>query len=176
MRSIVVFAWFVLAAMWICVVGADAELRQVQEADGEWSRHIDEFAWTGPLFIKGLRSLKQVRRLSLLRSETVTTVPNPFIDGETNEFRTLTFEGLKISGLVRSNGDFGLTSLVITSAKWQVRDGLGVGTRAARIAGILGPPVEKTEALLRYRGDVEQINFYIANDVITKLEFFYYFD
>jgi len=105
-----------------------------------------------PCSWKGRRTLQQIRTLSTLLSEKIEKAPNPHVAGQIDEFRTLTFVGLELYGLVTPTLEFWPITAVITTARWNVRDGLNVGASAVRIERVLGPPMEKTGAVLEYQG------------------------
>ena len=65
---------------------------------------------------------------------------------------------------------------MITSSKWKVRHRLDIGTNAGRIEKILGPPMTRENAVLRYEGESERVNFYVENGIIKKVEFLHYVD
>jgi len=147
-----------------------------QEALHDRLRRVDEFVWDGPLFMKGRRTLQQVRNLSRLLGEKVQKSPNPHVGGQIDEFRTLTFEGLELYGRVTPAQEFSPITAVITTPRWRIRNGLDVGSSAARVASVLGQPMQTTGAILEYQGESERVNFHVGNGIIKKIEFFYYAD
>src|SRR5882757_1669651 len=111
-----------------------------QDAVFDRLHRVDEFAWDGLLFMKDRRTLQQVRNLSKLLGEKVERTPNPHIEGQTIEFRTLVFEGLELHGHITPAQEFSPTTAIITASAWKIRSGLDVGSRATRIKSVLGPP------------------------------------
>ncbi len=158
------------------MINTRAEEVRAQSSVHDRLHRIDEFVWDGRLFMKGRLSLQQVTALSTVLKQEIAQAPNRHLPGQINEYRTLVFEGLELYGLVTPTQEFWTITTVITSSKWKVRHGLGIGTSASRIENVLGPPMERANGVLRYEGESERVNFHVENGVITKLEFVHYVD
>jgi hypothetical protein len=155
---------------------ADAGTRPTQETAEERLDRIDEFVWGGRLFLMDRPTLQHVRGLSSLLKEKIEKAPNRHSPQQIDEYQTLTFEGLELYGRVTPTQEFQTITTVITSAKWKVRNGLNVGTNASRIETLLGPPLQRTNKVLRYEGESERVNFYVEKGIIKKVEFWDYVD
>ena len=167
---------FVALAVATSMISTCAEEIWAQPPGYDRLHRIDEFVWDGCLFMKGRQSLHQVAALSTLLKEKIEQAPNRHVPGQINEYRTLTFDGLELYGLVKPNKEFRTITTVITSSKWKVRHRLDIGTNAGRIEKILGPPMTRENAVLRYEGESERVNFYVENGIIKKVEFLHYVD
>ena len=124
----------------------------------------------------GRPTLQHVRGLSSLLKEKIEKAPNRHSPQQIDEYRTLTFEGLELYGRVTPTQEFQTITTVITSAKWKVRHDLNVGTNASRVETLLGPPLQRTNKVLRYQGESERVNFYVEKGIIKKVEFWDYVD
>jgi hypothetical protein len=142
-----------------------------------WARQafIDKFVREAPVFIVD-NSLQALRTIGLLKKETVKEVPNPHIPDKLEEFRTLTFDGLVLYGHMRSPEELSPIKITVTGTRWNILHDLNVGTPADGIEEILGPPTEKSDDLIIYRGETERVKFYIKGDTIKKIELIYYAD
>src|SRR6266446_6876357 len=105
MRPKITLALLVLA-MATSVVDTRGQGARTQETVDDRLRRVDEFVWDGALFMKGRRTLQQIRTLSTLLSEKIEKAPNPHVAGQIDEFRTLTFVGLELYGLVTPTLEF----------------------------------------------------------------------
>src|SRR5207249_10441382 len=112
---------------------------------------IDRFAWDGPLFLKD-KSLPALRRLGQLKAETVEKAANRHNPAQTDEFRTLRFDGLEIYGFVRASQEFWPIHVTITNVHWKVLHGLDVGAPSERDLKVLGQPKEMTGNIMTYQG------------------------
>ncbi|HKW91628.1 MAG TPA: hypothetical protein VJX92_06995 [Methylomirabilota bacterium] len=138
-------------------------------------RRIDQFLRDRPAFLGG-HSLQELRKLAPLRAERIEKEADPQAAGRELEYRRLNFDGLELVGRVESPGGFSPLQVTVTSAKWKLRQGLGVGTSVQRVESLLGPPMEQEEGLLRYRGTSEQATFHVRRGVIERVELQYRVD
>jgi hypothetical protein len=175
LRQSIVFALLVVAIAGSAVAAYGNGARPRLSADDRL-RRIDEFVWEGALFMKGHRTLPQVRRLPTFRDEKIQKAANPHVNGQTDEYRTLRYEGLEVYGLVTPSLEFRPIRMSITTSRWKIRDGLVVGTSPARIARVLGPPTVHTGSVVQYQGETERVSFHVENGIITKIEFLHYAD
>ena len=167
----------VLLATLVSASGADARADgpPPEEAVRERLARVDRFAWDGPSFIQD-SSLERVRGLGKRLREEIRKVPNRHVAGQVDEYRTLVFDGLELYGRVTSAQEFWPVTVAVTSAKWKIRDDLNVGTSAARIQAVLGPPMEVKGNVLLYEGETERVKFYVDRGAIRRIEFLYYAD
>jgi len=136
---------------------------------------IDRFAWDGPLFLKD-KSLPALRRLGQLKAESVQKAANRHNPAQTDEFRTLRFDGLEIYGFVGASQELWPIHVTITDVHWKVLHGLDVGAPSERVLNVLGQPKEMTGNIMTYQGETERVDFHVSKNRITKIEFHYYLD
>jgi|SRR5690242_5384942 hypothetical protein len=135
-------------------------------------RRIDQFLRDRPAFLGG-RSLQELRKLAPLRAERIEKEVDPQAADRELEYRRLNFDGLELVGRVEAPGGFSPLQVTVTSPRWKLRQGLGVGTPVQRVESVLGPPMEQEEGMLRYQGTREQATFHVRRGVIERVELQY---
>lgn len=139
---------------------------------------IDQFAYSGPLFIKGKSSLTEFRSLGSVLHERHEKKSNPYDEKLKDEFVVLVFDGLEIYGRVdkRASKKFLPIRIKITSPKWRISGGLDIGADAKMVKSKLGSPTKRSVGSEEYCGETECVLFYIKDGRISSVEFFYYAD
>ena len=159
-------------------VNADEiDLSNFQEMMARMAK-VDNFAYEGPSFLKGL-SIEKVRALGELKDEIKEEVENKYYEGETNPYYTFIFkDGLEVRCRYVTKHVSGphvqFIYVKITSKTWPISNDLGVGKNISNLDDALGAPSEIKPSLLMYRGETEEVRFSHNNGIITKIEFIYY--
>jgi hypothetical protein len=60
--------------------------------------------------------------------------------------------------------------VVVTSAKWPIKNGLRVGVPVSRVLKALGGPGDVVP-LLQYNGESEHVEFTVSRGHVTRIEF-----
>jgi len=155
-----------------------ADLIQTQrQAVFEHQHKIDEFAWDGKRFLPD--SVERVRALDRIVHEESETVQDPNSQSPFPvRYTKLRFEnGLEVS--FRTFGtpiQIQFTGLTISSTKWPVNKGLGVGAPLTRVREVLGTPNEASDRWIKYHGETEQVTFFLKNGRVSSVAFDYYAD
>ncbi len=136
---------------------------------------IDRFVDEGPQFL-GKKTLPELRKLGVLKREKVEKSPNPHIPGKVVEYRTLVFDGLEIYGDVHEPQKLAPIRVVVTSSKWQIQNGLSVGSPETSVTEALGKPNKVHGGSLEYCGETDCVYFFTAKGKVTKIEFSFYAD
>ena len=139
---------------------------------------IDRFALEGPRFLKSVTRIPiaTLRALAPLRQEQVKKAANPHDPLKVDEFRTLTFDGLEIYGFMGDQGELWPVRISVSSPDWEIAEDLRVGSDAARVQTVLGEPTTSSTEARLYQGDIQNVNFFLRDGKIAKIEFIYYLD
>lgn len=139
---------------------------------------IDQFAYSGPLFLKGKSNLAELRLLDSVLHEQHEEKSNPYDEKLKDEFVSLDFDGLEIYGRIdkRVSMNFLPIRIKITSPKWSIWGGLDIGADAKMVKNKLGTPTKNTVGSEEYCGETECVVFYVKSGKISGVEFFYYAD
>lgn len=142
------------------------------------AERIDRFALEGPRFLKDVTRipLVELRKLAPVRSEQAKKAANLHDPVKVDEFRTLSFDGLEIYGFMGDQGELWPIRITVSSAAWDIADDLKVGSDAARVLEILGEPATRHPQAWLYQGVIQNVNFYLRQDKVEKIEFIYYLD
>ena len=109
------------------------------KSEGDLIARVDSWVWDAALFARD-KSLVDLRKLAPVIREASFTRTEKSDEGErVIVLRTLQYDGLEITGVV--DGDkFILDGIVITNPRWQVPNGLNVGTPGNQVPPVFGLP------------------------------------
>ncbi|WP_243285852.1 hypothetical protein [Geothrix terrae] len=159
-----------------CSVPQAKSLKSMITKPGPSVEQVDDWVTKATALFEG-KSLADLRKLAKLKRETKSK--RPFYDGDSNslqDYLTLEFDGLTIGGFP-SKGSFLIEEVSITSSAWPVLDGLVVGSDASVVPTIFGfskRPLIAPQEL--FSGFVHSLVVHSAKGIITKVQFFYFFD
>ena len=163
-------------AIWILI--AISSSVSAQDRGEKKLEAIDQFVYSGPMFIKGKRSLAEFRSLDTVLHERHEEKVNSYDEKLKDKFVLFVFDGLEIYGRIdeRISKKFLPIRIKITSPKWNISGGLDVGADAKIIKMKLGLPKKRSVGYAEYCGETECVRFYIRGSRISGVEFFYYAD
>jgi hypothetical protein len=137
---------------------------------------VDRFVWDGPGFLPH-DSVERVRKLDRIVHEESKTVQDPNAQLPVR-YTTLKFEnGLEVS--FRTFGtpiQMQFTGVTVSSTKWPVNQGLGVGAPLTRVREVLGTPDEASDLWIKYAGETEKVAFLVKDGRVSSVVFSYYAD
>lgn len=156
-------------------VDPDASANSASSLDAQMARAhaVDVFVWEALPDLPDGAPLHAARKLGKLVDEKVTYKDNEYIPGRKIEERTLTHDGLVISGWV-DGGKFRRTHVLVTKPVWRVRDGLGVGAGVQDLARVLGRAQGRSGDVFTYSGETESVRFTIRDGKVAQVEFLIY--
>jgi hypothetical protein len=164
----------------LCLLFANSEMAFCQNHPSEKTAEsaIDQFAYSGIISIRGMRSIDDFRLLGPVLQERHENKINPHDQKSTDEFVELKFDGLVIYGRMdmQPSKNFLPIRAKISSSKWSVASGLNIGEDAKIVRGKLGHPKKVSYELEEYCGETECIRFHFSRNKISSIEFFYYAD
>jgi len=142
----------------------------------EHTAKVDRFVWDGTRFLPR-DSVERVRELDRVVHEESKTVQDPNAQLPVR-YTTLKFEnGLEVS--FRTFGtpiQMQLTRVTVSSTKWPLNQGLGVGAPLARVREVLGTPDEASDQWIKYAGETEKVAFFVKDGRVSSVVFSYYAD
>ena len=170
------WALAVLASLCVCTT----ELRAQSTADTQFQANldrmarIDSFAWAGPTFLRQDSTVEKVRALDRITREQTQTELSP-IDRKPIRYTTLKFEnGLEMQfRTFDTPTKLQVLKVALSSAKWPVSEGLGVGAPVARVVRLLGAGKQTPDSWLQYSGETEHVDFLIKDGLISSVVFTY---
>lgn len=87
--------------------------------------------------------------------------------------RVLYFNGLEVGLLGSKNGKLStVMSMTVTSSRWTVAPGIGVGSNKKAIVGSFGKPVRETQSRIDYvtKGNLGGVTFYLRRGRLQRIE------
>ena len=139
---------------------------------------IDRFALEAPRFLKDTTRvpLAELRKLGALRQETVKKAANAHDPVKIDTYHTLEFDGLEVYGYLGDQQELWPIRIVVSTDAWEIADDLSVGADSERLLAVLGEPGSHAPEAWLYQGGIQNVNFYLKKNRITKIEFIYYLD
>lgn len=122
------------------------------------------------------KSLAELRKIPNLKKETKSK--EAFHDGESHnkqDYIRLEFEGLIIGGFL-SKDSFLLQEVIITSANWQIPDGVAIGGDPSIVPSVFGLPMRPLKPRELFSGWTQSMVVFSKNSKITKIAFYCFFD
>lgn len=140
-------------------------------------RRIDSFAFDAPSFAHG-KTIEEWRHLRGFIQDVRKTLPAPSNPSEsTYKQVTIGLVGLRIVGWLSDGSHVQPVRIEITSKRWSLAGGLGVGAPAERIRQVLGRgSTVGPDGTIEYAGEAEHIYFGVRNGFIARVVFDYYFE
>lgn len=167
---------FLLHTIWVLIaINSSVGAQSIGEYELE---KIDQFVYSGPMFIKGMHSLAEFRSLGTVLHERNDERINSFDEKQKDRFVLLVFDGLEIYGRVNEGkSNFFLPIWIkITKSKWNISGGLSVGVDAEIVKNKLGFTKKHSVRSLEYCGETECVNFGIKGGKVSSVKFSYYAD
>lgn len=159
-----------------------------EETLEERRARIEQFIYEGPLFLQD-NSVTAIRNLGekneLVETDIHSDDPSQY--GHIQGSKIWKWDGLEIIGFEfeESYGRILDPSeviskkvrpelITITSPRWKLLNGLEVEMSADRVIEVLGQPQRREGDALIFGGDPSEVTFYINENKITKIIFWYY--
>jgi len=179
---------FLIAGLVITGCSSHTASPSAQEAGpGEIKKHnVDQFIKNGLGFKLGrsrakiIANLGEPRNTIVEKANTPSTLSTYSSAGIADETYELFYDGLVV-GLYHAavEKEDLLQHLSITDSKYKIKWGLGIGCTKQKVKSVLGNPSEEDEFAYVYKnshGTESFVHFYFANDVVYKIDWWYYQD
>ncbi len=140
------------------------------------SSKVDEWVWDAALFARN-KSIQELRKLAPVVRESTTKRVDQGQEGKhTVSIHSIYFDGLVIRGIMDGE-KFILDEIEITSPRWQVPNGLNVGSRGNLVPPVFGLPArELVSPKELFSGLACSVQFTSDAGRISKVSYAFFYD
>jgi len=169
-----------------CTAHVTAPSSQDSAPSANMQHNVDKFIKNGLAFKLGksrakiINNLGEPKSIHVEKANTPSALSTYAAEGVADETYELFYDGLFISlyHAAVEKEDL-LQHVSITDSKYKVRWGLDVGCSKQKVKSVLGKPSEEDEFAFVYKnelGSESYVHFYFVNDIVYKIDWWYYQD